>query len=96
MRQALKSVSSKEELEVISKRLANYREQLNLSFLVALMYSWRETQRDIALTQASDSDRVDLAAIANARSFEGLEESTQSTITAIFEKRSIFDSSLAI
>jgi hypothetical protein len=40
MRQALKSVSSKEELDVISKRLANYREQLNLNFLVALRYDY--------------------------------------------------------
>jgi hypothetical protein len=39
MRQALKTVSSKDEVDAISHRLAIFRDQLNLAFLIALRYS---------------------------------------------------------
>jgi hypothetical protein len=41
VRQALKSVAGKEKIESLSKRLAGYREQLTLSFFVALRYEVR-------------------------------------------------------
>jgi hypothetical protein len=92
LRQAVKSVWSKSEVDAMARRLESFRSQLQMRILISLKCANLHSVSTCSLTFSRsniDLESIDLTNITN-----NLDQSTQRVVVALRENRDIFDVTL--